>query len=252
MRTLLLIGIGSGDPEHLTVQAIDALNRCQVFFAFDKGAAAQELLDLRQEICRRYIADPGYRFVEVADPPRDRTADAYTAAVDDWHERRSLAYQQALLAELPDGGVGGLLVWGDPAFYDSTIRVVDRIVDRGELELEYQVMPGISSVQLLAARHRLVLNGIGEPIVITTGRLLAETLDGGARNVVVMLDGDLACSQFRGHGLHIHWGAYLGGPDEVLMSGPLDEVIDEITRIRADLKARKGWLMDTYLLRATR
>ncbi|MGH6808590.1 MAG: SAM-dependent methyltransferase, partial [Ensifer adhaerens] len=32
MRKLLIIGIGSGNPEHMTVQAINALNRADVLF----------------------------------------------------------------------------------------------------------------------------------------------------------------------------------------------------------------------------
>ena len=37
MRKLLLIGIGAGDPEQLTVQAINAMNTVDAFFVLDKG-----------------------------------------------------------------------------------------------------------------------------------------------------------------------------------------------------------------------
>jgi len=37
MRRLLIIGIGAGDPEQVTVQAIRALNEADVFFMMDKG-----------------------------------------------------------------------------------------------------------------------------------------------------------------------------------------------------------------------
>ncbi len=37
MKRILVIGIGPGGPEHLTVQAIEALNRADVIFTFDKG-----------------------------------------------------------------------------------------------------------------------------------------------------------------------------------------------------------------------
>ena len=49
--------------------------------------------------------------------------------------------------------------------------------------------------------------------------------------------------------LHVYWGAYLGTPDELLVAGPLDEVADDILRVRAEARGRKGWIMDTYLLR---
>ncbi|RIJ76984.1 precorrin-6A synthase (deacetylating) [Nakamurella silvestris] len=249
MRTLLVIGIGSGNPEHITIQAIKALNRTEVFFAFDKGAATSDLLNLRREICRTYITDRDYRFVEVTDPERDRTPDAYRDAVVDWHEERAIAYEAVIDAELGPDGVGALLVWGDPALYDSTIRIVQQILERGRVSFDYEVIPGISSVQVLAAQHRTVLNGIGEPIHITTGRQLPEAVAAGERNIVVMLDGKLACRDLPDQDFDIRWGANLGTPAEVLLSGPLPVMIDQIVATRAELKARTGWIMDTYLLR---
>ena len=38
MKKILIIGIGAGDPDYMTVQAINALNRADVFFVKDKGA----------------------------------------------------------------------------------------------------------------------------------------------------------------------------------------------------------------------
>lgn len=52
--------------------------------------------------------------------------------------------------------------------------------------------------------------------------------------------------------LRVFWGAYLGTPDEVLIAGLLGEVAAEITRTRAELRDRHGWIMDTYLLRRER
>ncbi len=254
MRQLYVIGIGAGDPEQITVQAIAALNRVDVFFVADKGPSKEDLTTLRAEICRRYITEQPYRIVEVPDPERDRTervasASGYQVAVDDWHERRAASYEQIMLAELRPGENPGFLVWGDPALYDSTIRIVERLQTRGALDFDYQVVPAISSVQSLAAAHRIVLNRIGEPIHITTGRRLRDGLPPGLDNVVVMLDGDLVCRTFTEPGLQIYWGAYLGTPDQLLVAGPLREVIAEIESVRAEARARKGWIMDTYLIR---
>jgi precorrin-6A synthase len=247
VRTLLVIGIGMGDPDQLTLQAIQALNRVDVFFVIDKGGASRELVELRAEICARHITGD-YRIVEIPDVDRDRTSPAYREAVVDWHEQRAGRFERAMLDELAPDGTGGLLVWGDPSLYDSTIRIVESIESRGRLDFQYRVIPGISSVQQLAAAHRIVLNGVGEPVLITTGRRLVQAVESGAENIVVMLDGDLACRGLTGD-WDIYWGAYLGGPDEVLVSGRLDAVIDEIAAVRTGLKQRKGWIMDTYLLR---
>ena len=254
MRQLYVIGIGAGDPDQVTVQAIGALNRVDVFFVADKGPSKNELMVIRSEICRRYITEKPYRIIEVQDPERDRTgqvatAAGYTAAVDDWHERRAVRYERQMLAELSPGENPGFLVWGDPALYDSTIRIVERIQARRVLDFDYHVIPGISSVQALAAAHKIVLNRIGESIHITTGRRLRGGLPPGVDNVVVMLDGDLVCRDFTEPGLEIYWGAYLGSPHELLVAGLLSEVIGEIERLRSVARAERGWIMDTYLVR---
>jgi precorrin-6A synthase len=253
MRTILVIGIGAGNPEYVTMQAVNALNEADVFFVVDKGEDKSDLVALRQEICARYIRDQsGYRIVEIPDPPRDRGADAYEGAVQDWHERRALLFEEAIAEHLPDDGVGAFLVWGDPALYDSTLRVIDRILARQVVDFDYRVIPGITSVQALTAQHRMPLNRIGEAIHITTGRRLAAGFPDELDSAVVMLDAGLACKEFDDPDLHIYWGAYLGTPDEVLMSGRLVDVAADVDRTKRELKARHGWIMDTYLLRRER
>jgi precorrin-6A synthase len=144
-------------------------------------------------------------------------------------------------------------VWGDPALYDGTLRILDRIRDRGAVAFEVVSVPGISAVQALAAAHRIPLNRVGRPVVVTTGRRLAD--DGpppGVDDVVVMLDAVDAFAALPGDSWEIYWGAYLGTPDEALVHGALGDVGAEIARRRAELRSRKGWIMDTYLLRRTR
>jgi precorrin-6A synthase len=250
MRDILVIGIGAGNPDYVTVQAVQALNRADVFFVVDKGADKDDLLALREEICRRHIVDQdGYRIVEIVDPPRDRGAADYQGAVGDWHEARSQLFEDAIAAHLPADGVGAFLVWGDPALYDSTLRVIDRILTRGTLAFEYSVIPGIMSVQALTAQHRLPLNRIGEPIHITTGRRLDGRLPYDLDSAVVMLDAGFAAEAITDPDVHVYWGAYLGTPDEVLMSGRVVEVAEDIARRKQQLREQHGWIMDTYLLR---
>jgi precorrin-6A synthase len=250
MRRLLLIGVGAGDPEHVTAQAARALNEVDVFFVVDKGADASDLVATRRAILERFVADPGYRIVALPDPPRDRAACAYGAAVDDWRARRAAVWGAALRDELAEEETGGFIVWGDPSLYDSTIDVVERILAGGEVAFAYEVIPGISSVHALAARHRIPLNRVGGAVQITTGRRLAR--DGwpdGVDDLVVMLDADCSFAGIEPEGIEIFWGAYLGTPDELLVAGPLAAVADQIRRVRAEARERKGWIMDTYLLR---
>ncbi|MFI7065591.1 precorrin-6A synthase (deacetylating) [Kribbella sp. NPDC050124] len=249
MREIVVIGVGAGDPEQVTMQAVSALNRVDVFFVLDKGEVKQELVDLREEILRRYATDKDYRVVIGRDPERDRTTTAYVEAVDDWRRRRADVCAELIASELGEDQVGAFLVWGDPSLYDSTLAILDDILARGELAFEVEVIPGISSVSTLAARHRVGLNQVGRPIQITTGRRLAKAWPEDVDDVVVMLDAQTAFTEHLDQDAHIYWGAYLGTPDELLISGPLSEVAAEIEKVRAEARDRKGWIMDTYLLR---
>ena len=248
MRKVSIIGIGAGDPEQVTVQAVRALNEVDVFFMLDKGVETSDLVAVRQQICDRYIERP-YRVVVTDDPERDLRGASYGAAVQAWHEQRVDIYERLIGEELDDGQCGALLVWGDPSLYDSTLRILDQVAARGTVAFEVEVIPGISSVQVLAARHRIPLHGIGEPVRITTGRQLAAGWPDGAQSVVVMLDGSCAFKDVDPEGTTIYWGAYLGMEDELLIAGPLAERSGEIQRVRAEARARKGWMFDTYLLR---
>jgi precorrin-6A synthase len=253
MRKVLIIGVGAGDPDYITIQAIKALNQVDVFFVIDKGAAKDDLVQLRKEICARHITGSAYRFVEAGDPARDRTpkdSSAYAAAVSAWHDARAAIFESMISTELADDGVGAFLVWGDPSLYDSTLAILADVLARGGETFEVDVIPGISSVSQLAARHRTGLNQVGGAVQITTGRRLASGWPAGVDDVVVMLD---AHNAFTGvEDAEIFWGAYLGTPDEILVSGPLPEVAEEIVTARAEARRRKGWIMDTYLLRRTR
>lgn len=251
MRRVLLIGIGAGDPEHLTVQAIKALNAVDVFFIVGKGDDKQEFVRLRKEICDRYVEGDSYRLVEVRDPERDRSAPAYRAAVEDWRRRRADIYETLIRDELAEGDSGAFLVWGDPSLYDSTLAIVDEILARGNVAFELEVVPGISSIQALAAKHRVTLTRVGRPVQITTGRLLSSGFPAEADDVVVMLDADCSFRQLAGGEgeFDIYWGAYVGTEQELLVAGELSAVAGEIERIRSEARARNGWIMDSYLLR---
>lgn len=248
MRRLFLIGIGVGDPDHLTVQAVKAMAEVDVFFVIDKGPEKADLTRLRTDICARYRPDGRFRTVEISDPDRDRTPGDYRSAVQGWHDQRAILYEEAIAGALGEDECGAFLIWGDPALYDSTLRIIDRLAAEDRAGIEVEMIPGISSVQVLAARHRIPLNRVGESVHITTGRKLAAGLVPDAGDVVVMLDGTCAFRTVT-FDADIYWGAYLGTPKELLIAGPLGEVAEEIQRVRATARATHGWIMDIYLLR---
>lgn len=248
MITVKVIGVGMGDARHLTAEAADAIRSVDLFLILEKGSAADELASLRRDLCESVAGQDSCRFVQVPDPPRDRSADGYVHAVQEWTEARGAALLAAMESHLLPGQTAGILAWGDPAFYDSTLRVLEDGRRSGRLEVE--VVPGVSSIQMLAAAHRMSLTRVGRPLHITTGRRLAEEgLPPGCDDVVVMLDGDCSFRHLDPDGLRIYWGADLGGPHQVLVAGDMAEVTDTIAARRAEVRARRGWVMDTYLIR---
>lgn len=247
MKELLLVGIGAGDPDYITQQAIKALRRSDVIFLMDKGPAKHKLNALRREICERFLEGHSPRFAEGQQPERERDAADYRASVDELNRDKQAVFEQLIDEQMSDGETAAFMVWGDPSLYDSSIRIIESIAT-ARSDLRYDVIPGITSLQALTARHRIPLNQIGRAVEITTGRLLAEGWPQGVDSVAVMLDAKDSYLGFVGQGLHIYWGAYVGTADEILIAGKLDQVAQRIVATRAQARERNGWIMDSYLL----
>lgn len=246
-----ILGIGMG-PQHVTAEVASALRSVDYVVASEKSSD-DSLLALRRAVVDAYAGT--VPIVTVADPRRDRspglTTAGYEGAVADWHAARAQRYADVLRSR---GGTAAFLVWGDPTLYDSTIRIVERVkalISEPGYELEYDVLPGISAPQLLAARHRVVLHEVGRPVHITTGRRLAEAVAAGQDNIVAMLNPpalDLtALADWT-----IWWGANLGAAEERLVSGRVGDVADDIAAARRAAKAEAGWVMDVLLVRRPR
>ncbi|GAA3149102.1 precorrin-6A synthase (deacetylating) [Streptomyces echinatus] len=251
VRKIHVIGIGAGDPDQLTLQAVRAMRGTDVFFLLGKGEVKDDLTRLRRDMLDTHLPAGSYRVVEARDPERDRKAGgaAYSPAVGDWRSARAGIYARLIAEELAEDGTGAFLVWGDPALYDSTLGILEEVLERGAVEFTYDVVPGVSSVSALVARHRTGLNRVARPVQITTGRRLAEGFPEGVDDVVVMLDAQQTFRRYAEEDMDIYWGAYIGTPDEILVSGPIAEAGPRIERLRAEARERKGWIMDTYLLR---
>ena len=152
----------------------------------------------------------------MADPARDDGSLPYDKAVREWHEKRVDLWETTVETELADGGVGGFLAWGDPAFYDSTLRILEAVRTRGTFDFAVDVIPGISAIQALAARHGIPLTQVGRSLTVTTGRQLRHGWPEGATDVVVMLDAALLVPRARSRPVHLlgRLSRYRGrGPD---------------------------------------
>jgi precorrin-6A synthase len=248
MIELLLVGIGTGNPDHLTFQAVRALNSADLVMIPRKGESKADLADLRRSICAAVVTNPKTRIFEFDLPVRDVARPSYREGVDDWHDAIASVWGGIIRAETGRSGRVALLVWGDPSLYDSTLRIAERV--GRTLPLTIEVIPGITSVQALTAAHAIPINEIGAPFTVTTGRRLRdEGWPRGADTLAVLLDGECSFRSVDPAGITIWWGAYVGMAEQVLLAGPLAEVCDRIVETRAQARARHGWIMDTYLLR---
>ena len=245
MRDLFLIGIGTGNPDHLTRQAITALNTADLILIPRKGQTRADLADLRRAICAQVVTNPATAIIPFDLPTRDEAIADYTARVEDWHDRIALVWAATVAAHPGASARVALLVWGDPSLYDSTLRIAARLAPAPKVT----VIPGITALQALTAAHAVPLNALAGPVTITTGRRLRDLgWPSGATRIAVMLDGDCAFQTLDPTGVTIWWGANLGLADQALDHGPLAQAGPRILQSRADLRARHGWVMDIYLL----
>ena len=248
MIELCLVGIGTGNPDHVTRQGVIALNAADLILLPQKGVDKADLSDVRAAICDQVITNPATRRVSFDMPVRDSDDPHYAGAVNRWHDAIAQTWLANIRQHLPDGGKLALLVWGDPSLYDSTLRIAERLAL--QLPLRVSVVPGITALQALTAAHAIALNEINAPVLITTGRQLRDHgWPAGADTVAVMLDGQCAFQHLPPEGVTIWWGAYLGMPNQLCISGPLAEATPRILAQRQAARAEHGWLMDTYLLR---
>jgi len=246
MTHLHLIGIGTGNPDHLTLQAIKALNAADLVMIPRKGESKADLAELRRTICAEVITNPGVRLAEFDLPQRDSANPDYRQGVDDWHDAIAGVWQATIDAHGRPARVA-LLVWGDPSLYDSTLRIAAR------LAMPVTVVPGITSIQVLTAAHGIPLNEIGAAVTITTGRQLTEHgWPASADTLVVMLDGNCAFQTIDPKGVSIWWGAYVGMPEQIILSGDLAQIGPQILTRREAARRQHGWIMDIYLLRRHR
>jgi len=236
---LSLVGIGTGNPEHLTLQAIRALKAADLIIV-PRKSGKDDLAELRLSICAELAPNVALREFDL--PSRDPAEPDYAKRVNDWHD----AIAEVWAETIGDAERVALLVWGDPSLYDSTLRIAARLTPAPKLT----VVPGITSIQALTAAHAIPLNDINAPVVITTGRQIRDAgWPSGAETIVVMLDGECSFQHLPAKGIEIWWAAFAGMPQQITLHGPLAEVGQTIIDTRAKARADHGWVMDIYLMR---
>ncbi|MEW2916773.1 precorrin-6A synthase (deacetylating) [Ruegeria sp. ANG10] len=243
MIDLTLIGIGTGNPDHVTFQGAKAIRDADLILIPRKGENKADLAGLREEIIAAVSDTPPQ--ITYFDIPKRRADDGYLRGVDDWHDAIALRWHEAIAAH-PNARHVALLIWGDPSLYDSSLRIASRL----DPQPTTRVIPGITALQALTAAHAIPINDLGAPYVVTTGRRIRdEGWPANASKVAVMLDGECSFQTLDMTDYDIWWGAYVGMKEEILIKGALTDVAQEILDTRAKARADHGWIMDIYLLK---
>lgn len=245
MIDLWLIGIGTGNPDHVTFEAVKAIKNADLILIPRKGPKKADLADIRHQIIANVAPDALPRIAEFDVPTRDSSG-YYLDGVKDWHDAIAHVWLETITTHKAEGKHVALLVWGDPSLYDSTLRIAERLEPKPNLN----VVAGVTSLQVLTAAHAIPINRIGSPFTVTTGRQLRENgWPRGADTIAVMLDGECSFQSLNASEYAIWWGAYVGMPEQLLINGTLAEVSDMILTARANARESHGWIMDIYILR---
>jgi precorrin-6A synthase len=248
MYELCLIGIGTGNPDHLTFEGARAIREADLILIPRKGEGKADLAEVRLEIIARAAGatQPKTLFFDI---PKRHDTSGYLQGVDLWHDAIAGIWQETIATAAttePEAQKVALLIWGDPSLYDSSLRIAARLHPNPKT----RVIPGITALQALTAAHAIALNEIGAPVLITTGRRLRESgWPNSVDTIVVMLDGQCSFQSLDMRGVDIWWGAYLGMKEQVLVSGALKDVSTQIIETRAQARTDHGWIMDIYLLK---
>ena len=244
MIELLLIGIGTGNPDHITRQAEKAIASADWIMIPTKGDDKADLADLRHDICAQIAGVDLSRILEFELPVRD-PAIPYVDRVHHWHDAIADVWQETIQVNIKTGKVA-LLIWGDPSLYDSSLRIASRLNPAPKIT----VLPGLTSLQVLTAAHAIPINELAHPFIVTTGRQLRDNgWPTGMDTVAVMLDGECSFQSLENQNCQIYWGAYVGMKEEILIQGPLDQVTEQIVEMRAKARENHGWIMDIYVLK---
>ncbi|NDV21724.1 precorrin-2 C(20)-methyltransferase [Desulfovibrio sp. JC022] len=169
------IGVGPGDSDLLTVRAVRVLEKVDVVFA---ASSTKNEYSHSLEIASEFVRDDcevvklGY--------PMTRDKDILN---DAWEENCRIACQQ-----LEGGKTAAFLTLGDPLIY-STFGYMMQTMKRLCPDVEFEVVPGITSYQAAAARSQQVLVESGQNLLLTSGvadpEKFAESL-GNVDNAVIL------------------------------------------------------------------
>jgi precorrin-2/cobalt-factor-2 C20-methyltransferase len=165
MGVLIGVGVGPGDPELLTLQALRALREADLIVVPVRDD--RDEVGYAEAVVRAHLTpdegdglDLAGRIIRAPFALSDRSG---------LSERRTSAWQSAaaLVLEAFDGGAEtvAFATIGDPNIY-STFSYLASTVREARPEVQVQTVPGITAMQALAAASGTVLCEGNEPLVL--------------------------------------------------------------------------------------
>ena len=130
---LIGIGLGPGDPQLLTLKAVEALKNSDMVYV--PGRLAADLV-------------APYTDCEILDFPMTKDSDVLNTV---WKKNADIVAEHAR-----DGTVGFGLI-GDPNFF-STFTHLSRVIHEHHPDVEFTTIPGISSITSFAARANVAID----------------------------------------------------------------------------------------------
>jgi precorrin-6A synthase len=126
MIEFYLVGIGMGNPFHVTRAVVEVLQSVDLILIPNKGATKADLADLRSEICEQLLSPvPPTGYFDL--PSRTPAEPEYLKCVNDWYDAIAGLWQETIQIFRPNGGTIALMIWRDPSLYDSSVRIAERL-----------------------------------------------------------------------------------------------------------------------------
>lgn len=139
---LVAVGIGPGDPDLLTVKAVDLIKKADQVFV--PGNVAQEII-------APYRTDP--------------VVLSFPMTADEAYITECMEENAATIAPAARDGLAVFCILGDPNFYGTFGRLC-AVLDENYPDITYSTVPGVSSITAFAAATGISLSG---GIAITDG-----------------------------------------------------------------------------------
>lgn len=236
-RKVLIVAIGAGNPDFVTVQAIDARGHVTLFF-IPSGLGMKNHARVRAEITGLYVRNRPFRTAPYREPCSNNE-DADAAA-------NGFPHASLSIEEVDASECGAFIAWSALSLIETVWRILQHLRSKGGFDLDYEVIPGNSNIQVLTTAHKVALCNVGRSILTATGRSIAGGFPNNADTIVFMQSAVATPDTVFGWN-DVHWTLYAGMPDDMLVSGRLREIVDGLEQVRTEALEGRGWVVEPLL-----